>query len=92
MPKLVEAIMEAEKEAARIIEEAEEEAKRIIEEARASPVEVKPFDDVDSEIQEIIEKAKAEAERLRDNALKKMDLLVDEVIKEVLEGEWRGGS
>ncbi len=103
MPKLVEAIMEAEKEAARItqeaeeeakriIEEAEEAAKRIIEEAKNSPVEVKPPEDIDREAQEIIERAKMKVEELRKNAMKKIDLLVDEIVREVLEGEWGGSS
>ncbi len=92
MPKLVEAIMEAEKEATRITQEAEEEAKRIIEEAKNSPVEAKLPEDVDRETREIIERAKKEVEELRKNAMKKMDLLVDEIVKEVLEGEWGGSS
>ncbi len=103
MPRLVEAIMEAEKEAAKIIQEAEEEAKRmieeaeeeakkIIEEARNTPVEVAVMEDIGREVKEIVDRAKMKAEELRRVASERMSSLVDEVVREVLEGEWGGSS
>ncbi len=84
--------LEAEEEAKRIIEEAEEEAKRIIEEAKNSPVEAKLPKNIDREAQEIVERAKMKVEELRENAMKKMNFLANEIVREVLEGEWGGSS
>ncbi len=92
MPRLVEAIMEAEKEAAKIIQEAEEEAKRIIEEAKNTPVEVSVMEDIEKEVREIVNRARAKAEEFRRVASERMDSLVEEVVREVLEGEWGGSS
>lgn len=103
MPRLIDAIMEAEKEAARIIEEAEreakriveeaeEEARRIVEEAKSTPVEVTVMEDVDREVEGIISKAKAKVEELRKIAVERMESLVDEIVKEVIKGEWGGSS
>ena len=92
MPRLVEAIMEAEREAAKIVKEAEEEARRIIEEAKSSPVEVAIMEDVDMEVRDIVERAKTRVEELRNAAMRKMDSLVNEIVREVLEGEWRRSS
>lgn len=98
MPRLVEAIIEAEKEAARIIENAEAEAKRIIElaedearriieEARNLPLEASLMHELNAEERTILAEATKRADELRRNAAEKIERMIDEIVKEVVLGE-----
>lgn len=98
MPRLVEAIIEAEREAARIIENAEaearkiielaeDEARRIIEEARSLPLEVALMRELDVEERRIITEATKRADELRRNAVGRVERIVDEIVREVVLGE-----
>ncbi|MCS7102699.1 MAG: hypothetical protein NZ992_02310 [Candidatus Korarchaeum sp.] len=98
MPRLVEAIIEAEKEAARIIENAEAEAKRIIElaedearriieEAKSLPLEAALMQELDIEERRIFTEAIKKADELRKNATDRVERMIDEIVREVVLGE-----
>lgn len=98
MPRLVEAIIEAEKEASRIIENAEaeskriielaeEEARRIIEEAKSLPLEATLMHELNVEEEKILIEATKKADELRKSVIKRTEGLIDEIVREVILGE-----
>lgn len=98
MPRLVEAIIEAEKEASRIIENAETEAKRIIElaedearriieEAKNMPLEAALMRELDVEEERILMEATKKADELKRSAIRRIESMIDGIVREVVLGE-----